>query len=67
MANGNLEVIRIYMPLLHAVMVRQRFLRWTPAIVWNEAENFPYADRNPYVGPAADCRRSFLSIGHRMG
>lgn len=21
------------------------------AIVWNEAENFPYADRNPYVGP----------------
>jgi hypothetical protein len=24
-----------------------------PAIVWNEAENFPYADRNPYIGPAA--------------
>jgi len=24
-----------------------------PAIVWNEAENFPYADRGPYVGPAA--------------
>jgi ketosteroid isomerase-like protein len=24
-----------------------------PAIVWNEAENFPYADGNPYVGPAA--------------
>lgn len=23
------------------------------AMVWNEAENFPYADRNPYVGPAA--------------
>jgi uncharacterized protein len=22
-------------------------------IVWNEAEGFPYADRNPYVGPAA--------------
>ena len=22
-------------------------------IVWNEAENFPYADRNPYVGPQA--------------
>ena len=22
-----------------------------PAIVWNEAENFRYADRNPYVGP----------------
>src|ERR1017187_2247517 len=24
-----------------------------PAIVWNEAENFLYADRNPYVGHAA--------------
>lgn len=24
-----------------------------PAIVWNEAENFPYSDRNPYVGPQA--------------
>jgi len=22
-------------------------------IVWNEAENFPYADHNPYVGPQA--------------
>lgn len=24
-----------------------------PAIVWNEAENFPYADGNPYIGPQA--------------
>lgn len=24
-----------------------------PGIIWNEAENFPYADRNPYVGPQA--------------
>ncbi|MBW8785424.1 MAG: nuclear transport factor 2 family protein [Novosphingobium sp.] len=22
-------------------------------IVWNDAENYPYADGNPYVGPAA--------------
>lgn len=22
-------------------------------IVWNEAENFPYADKNPYIGPDA--------------
>lgn len=27
--------------------------RMSPEIVWNEAENFPYADGNPYVGPAA--------------
>ena len=27
--------------------------RMSPSIVWNEAENFPYADGNPYVGPDA--------------
>ena len=25
----------------------------SPGIVWNEAENFPYADDNPYRGPEA--------------
>jgi len=25
----------------------------SPAIEWNEAENFPYADGNPYIGPEA--------------
>ena len=25
--------------------------RMSPSIVWNEAENFPYADKNPYIGP----------------
>jgi len=24
-----------------------------PKIEWNEAENFPYADGNPYIGPEA--------------
>lgn len=27
--------------------------RMSPDIVWNEAENFPYADGNPYTGPQA--------------
>ncbi len=27
--------------------------RMSPEIVWNEAENFPYADGNPYIGPDA--------------
>lgn len=26
---------------------------FSPDIVWNEAEHFPLADRNPYVGPQA--------------
>jgi ketosteroid isomerase-like protein len=25
----------------------------SPEIVWNEAEGFPYADGNPYIGPEA--------------
>lgn len=27
--------------------------RMDPEIAWNEAENFPYADGNPYIGPDA--------------
>jgi len=34
-----------------------------PAIEWNEAENFPYADRNPYVGPAAVAEGVFARLG----
>jgi ketosteroid isomerase-like protein len=33
-----------------------------PAIVWNEAENFPYADRNPYVGHAAVAEGIFFRL-----
>ncbi|MBA3974309.1 MAG: DUF4440 domain-containing protein [Candidatus Solibacter sp.] len=34
-----------------------------PNIVWNEAENFPYSDRNPYVGPMAVAEGVFGRIG----
>ncbi len=32
-------------------------------IEWNEAENFPYADRNPYIGPQAVAEGVFGRIG----
>ena len=32
-------------------------------IVWNEAENFPLADRNPYVGPDAIVEGVFARLG----
>jgi ketosteroid isomerase-like protein len=35
----------------------------TSDIVWNEAENYPYADRNPYVGPEAVLHGVFARIG----
>jgi ketosteroid isomerase-like protein len=37
--------------------------RMSPEIVWNEAENFPYADRNPYLGPEAVLTGVFGRIG----
>ncbi len=32
-------------------------------IVWREADNYPYADRNPYVGPQAVLHGVFARIG----
>jgi steroid delta-isomerase-like uncharacterized protein len=32
-------------------------------IVWNEAENFPYADGNPYIGPDAIVQGVFARLG----
>ncbi len=37
--------------------------RMAPDIVWNEAENFPYADGNPYRGPDAVARGIFARCG----
>ena len=37
--------------------------RMAPDIVWNEAENFPYADGNPYCGPDAVLAGVFARIG----
>lgn len=34
-----------------------------PDIVWNEAENYPYADCNPYIGPEAVLMGVFARIG----
>ena len=35
----------------------------SPDIVWNEAENFPLADGNPYVGPDAILNGVFARLG----
>lgn len=37
--------------------------RMSPDIVWNEAENFPYADGNPYTGPDAVAQGVFARCG----
>ena len=35
-----------------------------PQVEWWEAENHPYADRNPYVGPEAILEGVFMRIGN---
>ncbi len=35
----------------------------SPDIIWNEAENHPYADGNPYVGPQAVAEGVFARLG----
>ncbi|MGZ8285239.1 MAG: nuclear transport factor 2 family protein [Allosphingosinicella sp.] len=35
----------------------------SPDMVWNEAENFPYADNNPYCGPEAILGGVFARLG----
>ena len=37
--------------------------RLSPEPVWNEADDFPYSDRNPYVGPQAVLEGVFARIG----
>ncbi|HRK65873.1 MAG TPA: nuclear transport factor 2 family protein [Terricaulis sp.] len=37
--------------------------RMSADIVWNEAENFPYADGNPYTGPEAVAQGVFARCG----
>ena len=38
---------------------------FSPDIVWNEAEGGPYADHNPYTGPAAVFEGVFGRIGQQ--
>ena len=51
--SANVDLIRGIYDAFAAGDVGGVLGRMDPAIEWNEAENFPYADGNPYVGPEA--------------
>jgi ketosteroid isomerase-like protein len=53
MSAENVALVRAIYDAFAAGEVAGVLGRMSPAIVWNEAENFPYADRSPYVGPEA--------------
>ena len=47
----NLQVVQSMYVALAGGDIPAFFGAFDPGIVWNEADNFPYADGNPYVGP----------------
>jgi ketosteroid isomerase-like protein len=53
MPNENVAVIRAIYDAFAEGDMKAATALMSPAIVWNEAENFPYADENPYRGPEA--------------
>ena len=50
MSQQNVDLIRAVYDALAAGDVPGILARLSPDVVWNEAENFPYADGNPYRG-----------------
>ena len=63
MSQENVELIRGIYSAFAAGDVEGVVARMDPGIVWNEAENFPYADGNPYVGPGAIAAGVFARCG----
>jgi len=53
MSHENVEIIRGMYDALGSGDIPTALGRMDQSIEWNEAENFIYADRNPYVGPQA--------------
>ena len=60
---SNVAVIRALYDAFGAGDVAGALGQMDPEIVWNEAENFPYADGNPYVGPQAVLDGVFARCG----
>jgi ketosteroid isomerase-like protein len=63
MAQDNLETIRGLYAALARGDVPSVVETLDAQVEWNEAENFIYADRNPYVGPQAVLDGVFMRLG----
>jgi ketosteroid isomerase-like protein len=60
MSQANVDLIRAIYDAFAAGDVPGVLGRMDPAIEWNEAENFPYADGSPYIGPEAVAQGVFM-------
>ena len=63
MSAANVEIVKGIYQAFGTGDVPAVLAAMSPAIEWNEAENFPYADGNPYRGPDAVLGGVFARIG----
>ncbi len=63
MSKSNVEVVRGIYDAFAAGDIPAVLGRMSPDIVWTEAENYPYADRSPYIGPEAVLHGVFARCG----
>jgi ketosteroid isomerase-like protein len=63
MSNTNVELIRGLYNDFATGNIPAVLAAMSPDIIWNEAENFPYADGNPYIGPEAVLNGVFARCG----
>jgi uncharacterized protein len=62
MANSNLELIKDLYDAFGRGDGPAALSLMDANIVWNEAESFPYADHNPYIGSAAVAEGIFFRL-----
>lgn len=63
MSKSNIEVIRAMYDAFAAGDIPAVLGAMSPDIVWTEAENHPYADKSPYIGPQAVLEGVFARCG----
>jgi ketosteroid isomerase-like protein len=63
MSKQNVDVVRGMYQSFEEGDVPSVLAALNPEVEWNEAESFPYADGNPYVGPDAIVDGVFKRLG----
>lgn len=63
MSKENVDLVRSIYDAFAAGDIDRVVSLMSPDMVWNEAENFPYADNNPYRGPEAILTGVFARLG----
>lgn len=63
MSQENIQIIQGMYDALGSGDIPTALGRMDQSIEWNEAENFIYADRNPYVGPQAVLEGVLMRFG----